>query len=292
MRTDNDSCLLCDERKSIKKNSHIVPAFMTKSLLKGDKHNRAFLYSSDRTHLPTKYFQDSDKEDFILCNECETFFSILETYCSARVHNRLWDIRWQSQFVLEANDAGVTWKICKEVNPLVFRLFIYSIVWRCSIANTPTFQRFKILRENEDALRKCLKSCIRITQSTLLEDIQELKQNIPNLTFTLFTSESTYDKTANLIFCDPGKNNPYQLTLNEYILILSFDQNDMQEQFYDLNNFDLDQFIKIGFFPSNFWNDVKKDFVKKFTKKAIENLRKIGELPFFMKEKDIPAPNR
>lgn len=50
MRTSEDLCLLCASRKANKKNSHIVPRFMTKSILGNQTAKRAYrLNTMNRT---------------------------------------------------------------------------------------------------------------------------------------------------------------------------------------------------------------------------------------------------
>jgi len=97
MRTATDICLLCDKNHSTKENSHIVPKFLTKSILGEGPIKRAYGLDTNNGHLPVPYVQDSVKEDFLFCPSCETYFSILETYIAQRLHHRLWDIRKADQ---------------------------------------------------------------------------------------------------------------------------------------------------------------------------------------------------
>lgn len=82
MRTSSDLCSLCMSRHADQQNSHIIPKFFNEGLFYRTKPRHTLLVSRDKSRIKV---QDTFKEDFLLCSECEKGFSVLETYCSLRL---------------------------------------------------------------------------------------------------------------------------------------------------------------------------------------------------------------
>lgn len=247
---------------------------MGKTLLATTSGNRGFIFDTDQGHLPAKMTQDIAKEDFLLCPTCENYFSILETYIATRLHNRLWDIRFAGQFSTHENAGGVTWKVCEQINPSVFRLFIYSIVWRCSISESRLHSGFKITNEENSILKRNLKEFLCANQNELLEKIKD--HNLINLCpFVIYTSQTFKNKTSNTIYTSSFNRNPYVLHLNEYIVIFSFTETE------DLNRFDFlvnnDELIKIGFFTEKFWTEGNERFLNETVDVTLKKAKAAGK---------------
>lgn len=259
---------------------------MTKSLLGEQGAKRGYMIGSDRAHKAPEFSQDTAKEDFILCDSCEQYFSVLETYIATRLHNRLWDIRHAQQFSTYINQEGITWKVCEQIDTLIFRLFIYSIIWRCDISATDLCKDFALNADESETLRATLFSCKYDKQQDLLNNIEQFKATFPTLPFLFFTADGFNDRTSNTLFVNPSIKNPYQLVLNEYMLIFSFDLNEDQKKFDFLNNTDNSK-IKIGFFTKELWESLKTQLLQIVVKKAVENMQKQGEIPWVIKQEQL-----
>ena len=275
MRTADDICLLCDRNKSTKKNSHIVPKFLAKSILGEGSVKRAYLLDTNKGHLPAPYMQDSVKEDFLFCPSCENFFSILETYMAQRLHLRLWDIRKADQFTEHKNDADVTWKVCKEINSGVFRLFLQSIIWRCSVSESVLFNNFKLDSGEENQLKENLKLFIRPSQKELLSSLETDLNKVLALPFIIYTCQSLNSRTSNTLHANPNARNPYALYLSEYILFFSFTSSSVLDKLDLLVNRDLSP-IKIGFFNEAFWTEQKNKFLANIVDLTLKKLHATG----------------
>jgi len=287
MRTSDLNCLLCLTNKATKTNSHIVPKFMTKNLLGQGNQKRAYTIGTHTGDKPPKYEQDSPKEDFILCPDCESYFSVLETYINERVHRRLWDIRKSADFTEEVNAGGVKWKSCLSTETKTFQLFIYSIIWRCSISSTALFNKFKIDNGHEEGVRKSLHAYKAITQSDLLSIIKKSEVLFP-AKYVLMTCEKNLEPTKNVLMHMTGNKNPYTLILNEYMLILSFIESEKQQGFQELNNsIPTEENVKIGFLKEETWDGHRQSLNQFVFKKTIENLEKDGKKPFLMDENKL-----
>ena len=224
---------------------------MAKSILGNGNTKRGYLIGTDSMHLPPTITQDSAKEQYILCEECEDYFSVLETYYCQRVHNRLWDVRYEAQFPLQKSPGGIDWKACDQVDSRIIRLFLYSIIWRCSIAESEEFANFKLPPSEDEILRVALLASKNRKQVDLLTHLTT-DPTIPLLPLVLLTTDTFVNRTDNYIMVYPSTNEPYILILNEYVLIFSFSNNPKQNDFSILNNNDNSKF-KICFLPFESW---------------------------------------
>mgnify|MGYP001558050621 FL=1 len=114
--------------------------------------------------------------------------------------------------------------------------------------------------------------------------------NLPNhissvctIPFIFFTSESFKDRTSNFLFAHPAIKNPYQIAINEYMLIFSFNDNELQKRFDFLNNADNSK-SKIGFFSPELWKSVNNQILDTFVQHAQEKIKETGKNPFPTKE--------
>ena len=258
MRTAESKCLLCNRNLAIQKNSHIIPKFMTKSILGIENQKSIYLVSSSIARKSPIVSQDTAKEDFILCEGCENYFSVLETYIAKRLSN-LKNVKYSNQFPAFEDQGCVIGKVCEGINPIIFRLFLYSILWRCSISSTQLCTGFSLNTDEEEELRTTLLSFKSENQLHLLNNIEQSTATFPYLPFVLFTADSFIDKSSNILFTKPNSKNPYMIFLNEYILLISFKYNEAHKKFEYLNNIDESK-IKIGYFPNDYWNGLLQNF--------------------------------
>lgn len=263
MRSSEDLCLLCASRKANKKNSHIVPRFMTKSILGNQTAKRAYRLNTMKPNGPHTFTQDSDKEDYLLCELCESYFAILETYIATRLHNRLWHVRYENQFTTHANQAGVTWKICNGVDPIILRLFLVSIIWRCSVSESFTFNNFSLPSEEQEICRQILNNYYSASQQALFETVFEKEVFLENFQFLIFTAESM-NSTGNFVFTHPTASNPYYFALNEYMLFFSFQPGTTIHQLQEIVNNGDNSRVKVGFFKRAFWESILNDTIQFF----------------------------
>lgn len=65
-RTADDICLLCGHEKATKKNSHIIPKFLGKSILGNEGSRKGFIIDSSKPHIKPKITQDSHASSSLL----------------------------------------------------------------------------------------------------------------------------------------------------------------------------------------------------------------------------------
>ena len=172
MTQSENTCALCQWRKADKTNSHVIPKFLCKTMLGSGNNKQAFTLNTDTLAQDTKFSQDTDKVDYLFCTECETYFSVLETYVATRINNRINNVRFDYQFTTETHKR-IKWKVCKEVNPAVFRLFIYSIIFRCTLTPIGIFKKFKLKDSQLETLHRYLLHFHDINQTNVLNKIEQ-----------------------------------------------------------------------------------------------------------------------
>src|SRR5271157_2815617 len=80
-------CNLCRISKATKRNSHIFPRFLGTSLFFNSTGNKGYIIMDYNKYIPV---QDSPKEDFILCPDCEKLISDrYETYMANNFYYKI-----------------------------------------------------------------------------------------------------------------------------------------------------------------------------------------------------------
>lgn len=269
MRSVDDLCLLCVTNLATKKNSHILPKFMTKSILGTSNQKAGYILQSSKPFDKSKV-QDSPKEDFILCESCEKYFEILETYVSQRLHNRLWDVRKNNEFEDHINNDGIRWRSSKQININVFKLFLFSILWRSSISSHPLFNLYKISEEEKDVFRAELMKFRVSQQKELLEKVEN--ENIINIFYIILTCQGFGDETKNVIFPYSDTGSPHSFYLNRYLIFFSF-TNFSLNQLDFLVNFQNNN-LNIGFLSPESWQGFLDNLVEFYSRIAVENINR------------------
>jgi hypothetical protein len=176
------------------------------------------------------------------------------------------------------NEGGVEYAICKEMNNKVFRLFIISLFWRCSISNEEPFTSFKI--SEQDILRAFLQE----SSSTDIQAI-ELKKphdNLYDFPIVVMRSKNSHDPTGNFFYANGENDDLYQLLLNEYIFFFSLESNSALQKFEFLNNVGNTNFI-IGLLRDQTWQGLRNGLIDLATKKSWDNAKMMGLKPWNIK---------
>jgi mRNA-degrading endonuclease RelE of RelBE toxin-antitoxin system len=202
MRTDNDICLLCCNDKATKKNSHIFPRFIGKSLIDNKNYRRAYTIT-DNLNKP-KSSQDIPKQDYLFCPKCESLIADkFETPMSIGFFNI---VDYKSDFFQVRIKNSFTYRVYYKVDYVRFKKFLYSMLFRASISDLIEFVHFKIDDSYEKEIRKML-----------LEE--DYFQDYP----VYLMSCRTNDPRENQILAENIVGNTYNLHANEYIVIFDLD---------------------------------------------------------------------
>lgn len=163
-------CNLCKIEVANKPNSHIIPKFMSKRLFEFTKPR--YTVQLNRNGKKVK-LQDTPKENNILCFGCEKRFSVLETYFSRVLIdiNSLKNAK-RSYSIINQHQNEII--VCDDLHPNMFKLFIYSIIWRCSISSLFVFETFKLPPNIEEEIRCFLDINLNLSHKELMKNLEKI----------------------------------------------------------------------------------------------------------------------
>lgn len=267
MRQKQDTCLLCRANLSTKENSHILPKFLTRGFL-GEKR-RGFRISSHKIlRQKPRITQDSPKENYLLCDECEAYFGVIEGITSGVFTN--WRGRLNNgDFISKPVIPGVSILECNNIDHRVVYLLIYSIFWRVSISEDGLFREYKLDPTFEDELRLLL---LRYKQTKKSDFINSLDQapNVNIFPVTIITAESFIDETANILFA-PLSRDPYCLVVDKFSFMLSRTNADIDIDFFrSCTNFAVNECKMLVFSPQLWYNSILKEPFRIMAEQAVK----------------------
>lgn len=161
------TCLLCGMNLADKKNSHIIPRFLGKDLFVSvpARHTLAINRAGKG-----KKVQDIPKENNILCTDCEKRIELLETFVAPKFE-RLRRFREFPNDFLQKSSTGGVYLEWTDLHPTLFKLFIFSMMWRASISKLEAFRSFKLSDSAEEELRSFLDSSLDVGIQSLLNGV-------------------------------------------------------------------------------------------------------------------------
>ncbi len=169
-KMNSNICKLCTIKNADKRNSHIIPKFLCKSLFDSTIYrNLKVIYDNGKVENK----QDTPKENFIFCTNCEKRFEIIETYFASIIKDIHNYNALPNKFRHIIKDKIIE---CDNINAILFRLFVFSLIWRTSVSNLNEFEKFKIPNEIEEKLRQFLDSHLDITLQGLLSSVDSKEQ--------------------------------------------------------------------------------------------------------------------
>jgi hypothetical protein len=247
-----EKCCLCKSNPADKKNSHILPKFITKDILSEipKVHNIEFKVGSGSVLYDT--LQDTTKEDDILCTDCEQYFGKLEREFANQVHNSLRDATPSSQQVIKKTSDNGTWKEFELANKTLCSLLIYSIIFRCHVSMQGPFSSWKLPETDNEKLRLELLKYRFSKRKEIVLEAEKTKLSCM-IDFSLFVCEQHDKSISNLLSARrPPNPDDYYLILGEYRLIFSFQNKQGQEFANGCNN----PYLNIVFIPNEKWKSI------------------------------------
>lgn len=226
-------CKLCNIKTADKKNAHIIPFVLLKTMVTSGESRRtdkdvAFDLSNpsivnfylgrelqpEKIHellgreLSEKEKQDNSnpfvRNDFI-CTSCEEKFSRIESIFSSQIFPKI-------QKMIIDNKMYI---ILNEKESLLLKLFTYSIVWRIGAAKFGDYNLPELLVEK---LRKIINQTLAITEEEILRNIEKLNQEIQKYKITISFFENSIVSDYKFVFFNPIKTNPYSFYITDFIL--------------------------------------------------------------------------
>ena len=178
---------------------HILPRFISTNFLQEPgKPRKGFELGTE--HIDgkrPKTVQDSRKEDYILCSDCEHYFSIIEGLAADTFKNWRTHLAGRSFTEIPITPPHLSVVECGANIAMYSRLLVYSMFWRASISSHDVFRGYKLEGRLEESLRGNLHSVKAENRANVIAKINAT--DIILHPYTALTSRDFKDSTANSI---------------------------------------------------------------------------------------------
>jgi len=287
IRTENDDCLLCANYKAIRTNSHIVPSTILNNVHGERDKEHSFVFSSDTTTIDeyfgrefsqltsTEIKKSNFSSDYILCNNCENYFSQIENIVNPILKNIDLESNINKLKKIDLKDTQL--KIIQNINGGIIQLYFYSIIWRLIIQDyIENGTIAKPIVNSEVVLRKTINDYSNIELKGLKKI--SFNHNLHLYVVTTLNEEFPISQLYNIY-----TENPFVFIAGRFILFLFDTDNKMDEE----SNFFFSQIqafinkgddkFKIVYIPLNTYdnmiNRIFKRFIQHFDDADFEKLK-------------------
>lgn len=277
MRQPTDECLLCKINAANKTNSHILPRFISTGFLgiKGSVRKGFVLNGKNELTTKPRIIQDSPKENHIVCDECEAYFSLLETASAPSL--KFWQAKVEKgDFKMVIIKPYLKLVELNSPDPVAIRLLVYSMFWRTSVSSLEIFKNYELDPELTESLRSNLLEFKALTKVDLETNIKAKKITLHP--YTAMTAGAFKDETANVLAAiNPG--NPASLNVDKFGFYIFKAEEDIAHNFMaDFSNLKLSD-NKIMVVSKQLWYDAMvKRPLEMAAEQAKKNLSKLTQL--------------
>ena len=216
------------------------------------------LFSSDGRQNKV---QDTPKENNLICKDCEKGFNLYETFCAFRLKRfdalRYRTPKYYRNFKIGSYDCFTS----IDLNIKIFNLFIYSIIWRASAADSDVFKNFKLLKKDEEILRHILKQYTSINLQELQKKLDSCN-DLPAHRHFIFRPNKKLRTPDSGLYLRSITENFHHLGLVDYGLFYYTDKNEVFPGFEHFNNNRLEGEIIIGLLPENVWRETNFSIIQ------------------------------
>ncbi|MER0441832.1 hypothetical protein [Emticicia sp. W12TSBA100-4] len=245
-------CKLCLTNKADKMNSHIIPKFLCKGIFAEIPHRHTLRFVKGEKERKA---QDSIKEDNILCTNCEKRIEVIETYFGRFFKE--WEnfTAFPEQYTLLDKNL----LLCTKVHPILFKLFIYTIIWRLAISHSKEFKNYKISEKVVENIRDFLNAGLKNNKPQLLNSFEDL--STPLFHFCIIKPKLP----ENILLTAYNINNSVHLTIiNAFGIIFFSDENLNNNVFVEVSNVQNKQvLISIG--DNEIWQSFNQKIFQTFS---------------------------
>ncbi|MBN4081734.1 hypothetical protein JYU23_01245 [bacterium AH-315-C07] len=193
-----------------------------------------------------RVFQDSPKEDYLLCKGCEKKIGEWEGQFASEFFNKFKNEKHNNEFTWLKTSRGIKYGISPDIDYLNFKLTCYSMLWRAHISAHTCFADLRITEERGEEIRQVLNE----------------ETNFIDYPMYIVTPENDDRHTENNIHANSYDKNAHFLWINEYIIYFDFQGN--SEHLVSLKEFLVhdERLIKIGVLPNAIWDHFRKTLIK------------------------------
>lgn len=254
------TCLLCNMREANKKNSHILPKFLNDRLF-----SDGFMYEIGRNGTKRK-IQNSPKEDYILCDQCENRLSIVETYCSNHFFHAFHKINSAVKFPLKneirANHYSQLYKECQYLNSNIFNLFIISLIWRASVSSRKWFSELRINNTLIEQMRIDLNENLKHSRREYDNQDNSSYEIHDYYSYEIISKNSIKKNPASTLSIFNIKEDIIMLNLVDFSIFFFMNEKS-SEEFRPILNRKSSNIIKVCIANDEFWEKIHYEYIKK-----------------------------
>lgn len=243
--TPKIKCKLCLTNDSDQTGSHITSAFLLASQIgkRGEEISHVLTTNPDQDYSENTGDKEL-KEDNLFCRDCEKRISFIENIFSSEITNKIEDEKFAANFPI-TSIGEIGYSSCIRISPIAFHLFIYSILWRASISSNQIYQNLNLGEVIEEDLRFTIDLFLpntvdhKIIQKTdawviMVENCQYLFNYFP---YYILKAEKLEEKSRTYEFFDNLSSDPYQIIINEYIILPFFERMTYGDDFLQVKRF-------------------------------------------------------
>jgi hypothetical protein len=207
--------------------------------------------------------QETPREDHLLCILCEKRIEIVETYAS----KRLYEIQhYQKHSNIQIVTGGNLQ--CGNFPPALFKLFVYSVLWRLSITGLPEYQSFRLPPAIEEEIRLFLHSNVKDTHKELMAHALQITA-IPQYHFSLIKPVEFLRPPGCTLSAMSTHNGVHLICLVDYLMFFFTDSTQMHPDFSSSSN-KQNEYTLIALAPVNGWLTLNTDLYNRFFNKVEE----------------------
>ena len=281
-RMPENSCLLCQVRKANQRGSHLTPNCLLKHAIGGREDYVAYSIDVENAEInkavgraakssETTVTPNPHVSDFVFCSICENFFGQLESEICPQLNEKIRDEKFSTQFRITTIQKDIVLKEALKINPNVFNLFIYSVVWRICLQQRFIHFESVINPKFEQRLATVLLNSVGKT-------IGEIETQVIELPYPYIIISSGNLDITSATYVNPNfeASNPELFYIGRYIVLIYHDFQNESSQVSTLPvevlnksfiNRKSNEKIKILFIDEANWEKVNLAFVNQAARK-------------------------
>lgn len=252
---NNNICKLCKLEIADKKNSHIISKFLGKGLFDG-KNNKYTLQIKVGKAIKV---QDTVKEDNILCTSCEKIIEKVETYSANSLARLQLYKKLPNEFIVNSLGNLDTLE-CNNINPYIFKLFVYSLIFRISISKNEAYSSFLLEENIIEEIRVFLCNNLKFIEN--YKTSPNLFLTTPDYHFVVYMKEDM-SKGIRGVQGAVGGNNNYCTMLGDYIIFF-YTRDNVIKQYLKIFSNKQNNHVNIILQSSSQWQDFMFNVLSKY----------------------------
>jgi hypothetical protein len=204
--------------------------------------------------------QDTPKEDFILCTTCERRIEVLETHF-ARAIEEIHNYKNSPQKFKLLQIGTQQYIECNDIHPTLFKLFLYSLIWRASISSLFEFLPFKLIKQHEERIREFLNGSLTTDKNLLFTRLNNIT-NIPLYHSCIIKPKEKSASSRGIFSISSMSDSAHVLLLIDFAIFFYTDETsigDVLEKFSNKQNEKV--IVTIG--ETEPWLDLNRIFISK-----------------------------